>query len=367
MVNRKINLKLIIPVMLIFAAFLGLLVYRFQPFSRKSSTWLKYESPEEAGFSSEKLDEAKKFFNKSDFAATMIIYNGRVVAAWGDVDRVSSVHSIRKSIISALYGIQVDKGTVDINRTLEDVGIDEKTPLTEDEKQAKIVDLLCARSGIYLPTALEPKQMSDNRPKRGSHAPGTYWFYNNWDFNALGTIYNKLSRSDIFADFQKEIAEPLGMEDFNIEKQKYIWDKRSLHPGYSFQLSTRDMARFGQLFLQNGEWNGKQIVSKEWVAESTSMYTTIVSHYGYGYLWWIGGDQEDEERGVYSATGMYGQNISVCAKDNIVIVNKVDSRLPFWPFLKRSKNYHPDIDNFRKLIFQSKTGEAKANPTLIPL
>jgi len=68
---------------------------------------------------------------------------------------------------------------------------DSPDPLTKQEKQARVVDLLRARSGVYHPVDFESPAQISSRPPRGSHAPGTFWFYNNWDFNALGTIFEK--------------------------------------------------------------------------------------------------------------------------------------------------------------------------------
>jgi len=80
----------------------------------------------------------------------MIVQGGEVVDQWGDIDKKISSDSIRKSLISALYGIYSAEGVIDINQTLEQLGIDDSPdPLTKEEKQARVVDLLRARSGVY--------------------------------------------------------------------------------------------------------------------------------------------------------------------------------------------------------------------------
>jgi CubicO group peptidase (beta-lactamase class C family) len=99
---------------------------------------------------------------------------------WGDIDKKISSYSMRKSLLSALYGIYSAEGVIDIDQTLEQLGIDDSPePLTKEEKQARVVDLLCARSGVYHPVDFETALMKKNRPERGSHAPGTFWYYNN--------------------------------------------------------------------------------------------------------------------------------------------------------------------------------------------
>jgi len=145
----------------------------------------------------------------------MIVQGGRVVDQWGDVDKKIEVRSIRKSFLSALYGIHVSDGRIDLGKTMAEIGIDDLPPaLTAAEKQATILDLLRARSGIYHEAARETPGMRAKRPARGSHPPGTFWYYNNWDFNVLGTIFEKLTGKGIFEDFAQQIAKPIGMEDY---------------------------------------------------------------------------------------------------------------------------------------------------------
>ncbi len=112
---------------------------------------------------------------------------------------------------------------IDLNLTLADLGIDDIEPaLTQKEQRASIQDLLLFRSGVYHPAGGEAQSMIDARPPRGSHSPGTYFYYNNWDFNVLGTIFRKLTGEDIFEAFYREIAVPLGMEDFVPSDGTYV-------------------------------------------------------------------------------------------------------------------------------------------------
>ena len=153
--------------------------------------WQEAATPEQLGWSSEKLAKAQEYSDRIGSAAVMIVDDGVVVDAWGDITRNYQCHSMRKSLISALYGIYVADGVIDTSRTLKELGIDDHTPLTETEKQATVADLLRARSGVYIPALGEAPSMKAMRPERGSHAPDTFWYYNNWDFNALGTIFDQ--------------------------------------------------------------------------------------------------------------------------------------------------------------------------------
>ncbi|MGD8966909.1 MAG: serine hydrolase, partial [Anaerolineae bacterium] len=223
--------------------------------------WQEAATPEQLGWSSDKLAKAREYSERIGSAAVMIVDDGLVVDAWGDITRTYQCHSMRKSLLSALYGIYVAEGKIDLSKTLDELGIDDHAPLTEAEKQATVADLLRARSGVYIPAAGEAPSMKAMRPARGSHAPGTFWYYNNWDFNALGTIFDQeTGEENIYQAFKTRIADPIGMQDYPIESLRYGYEPYSMHPYYGFRMSTRDLARFALLFLREGRWRDQQIV-----------------------------------------------------------------------------------------------------------
>jgi len=193
--------------------------------------------------SEEKLDAIVDFCEESGSAALLILYDGKVVLSWGEVETKYPIHSIRKAFLNSLYGIHVERGDIDLDMTLEELGIDDIPPvLTKEEKQAKVFDLIRSRSGVYHPAAAEAQVMIDSRPERGSHPPGSFFYYNNWDFNALGTIFEQETGRGVFEAFHEEIAEPLGMKDFQVEDGMYMYEKeKSLHPAYHFFMTAHDI------------------------------------------------------------------------------------------------------------------------------
>jgi CubicO group peptidase (beta-lactamase class C family) len=150
-----------------------------------------------------------------------------VVFARGFHAHRSSVASVRKSLIGILYGIAVAAGEIDIHATLDALGIDDLSPLTAQEKQATVADLMKSRSGVYHPCVYG---MEPGRPVRGSHAPGTFWYYNNWDFNALGTIYRQETGRTLAAAFREQVAEPLQMQDFAAEDVSDVFARNRVTP-----------------------------------------------------------------------------------------------------------------------------------------
>ncbi|NIO29755.1 MAG: serine hydrolase [Candidatus Latescibacteria bacterium] len=324
--------------------------------------WLKYETPEEAGWSSELLEQAKTLWKEIDSAAFMVIHDGAIVAAWGDVTQRFMCHSVRKSFLSALYGIHVAEGTIDINKTLGELGIDDDPPLTQVEKQAEIIHLLKSRSGVYHAAAYETPGMKERRPARGSKTPGEFWYYNNWDFNALCTIFEQETQKKIFEEFKRRIADPLQMEDFRLMDTYYHLEKQhSIHPAYPFKMSARDMARFGLLFLRDGRWKDLQIIPAEWIEQSSRSYSTVPDRegYGYSYMWWVITDQQDKKWGMYSALGVGRQMIAVLPRYNVVFVNRADTYLG--EMTDREK-----LHQLMDLILEARTSAPKSQPKLVP-
>jgi CubicO group peptidase (beta-lactamase class C family) len=281
--------------------------------------WRRLATPERAGWSATRLAEIRGYVEEMGSTSAMIVQHGVVVAAWGDVGHRSNLHSCRKSLLNALIGIAVAQGKINLGDTLEKLGIDDKKPtLTKVEKQATVRDLLEARSGVYHPAAYETKGMAEQRPRSGSHAPGTFWYYNNWDFNTLGYIYETATGAKIFDAFYREIAQPIGMQDFTPRDGHYISTADSRFPAYVFDMSARDFARFALLYLHSGRWNDTQVVPEDC---------------GYGYLWWTGDAASGTPqkipfpRGSFWAEGHLGQYAVVVPSLDLIIVNRLDGDL----------------------------------------
>jgi CubicO group peptidase (beta-lactamase class C family) len=251
-----------------------------------SGPWLQYVDVREAGFDADALATVCERADRLHSGALLAVFRQHVLVACGDVGRRFELHSIRKSLVSGLFGIAVARGEIDLDATLGDFGVQDRTPLTATERSATIRDVISARSGVYLPAAYGASQ-ERSRPARGTHAPGTHWFYNNWDFNIAGVIYEQAVGEDLYQSFTRRLARPLGMEDWRTNDGFRVFEPtKSHHPAHTFRLSARDLARFGQLYLQKGSWEGRQILAQQWVEESTRPHTDDGDGTGYGYMWW---------------------------------------------------------------------------------
>jgi CubicO group peptidase (beta-lactamase class C family) len=297
-----------------------------------SSDWIK--APADGRWNAALLDEAWAYAEKIQSGAIMVVEGGRVVAGWGDLERRFMCHSMRKSFLSALYGIHVAEGRIDLGTSLAELEIDDIEGLSGREKSATILDLLSARSGIYHPTVYESQWMRSIKELRHSHAPGTFWCYNNWDFNVLGTIFEKLVGRSLFEDFRERIALPIGMQDFRYDGERkdgdYVGNAETKHPAYPFRMSSRDLARFGLLFLREGRWGERQVVPRRWVKESTAPISEAGNAGAYGYMWWVARDGIHVPgvimpEGSYSARGAGGHYCFVIPTLDLVLVHRVDT------------------------------------------
>ena len=266
--------------------------------------------------------------------ALMIVSDGRLVAEWGATDARFPIHSIRKSLLSLLFGRQVERGAISLDSTLAELGLDdENPPLSEAEKRATVEDLLTARSGVYHPANYEERGRASQRPARGSHEPGTFWYYNNWDFNALGTLYAEAAGRSVFEAFDDELAGPLGLQDWRLKDGRPIVSAASIHPAYTFNLSARDLARLGLLVLREGRWGDEQVVSSEWIARATRTHTEAEYSLGWGYLWWTadhGRAYPDLDVGgrAILARGLGGHVVMIVPHLDLVVVHRVNSSFP---------------------------------------
>src|SRR5512134_2882284 len=150
-----------------------------------AAEWERIARSECAGFAANGLEQVRQKLSGMATTGFMVVVGGRVLMDYGDVTAISYLASVRKSVLSMLYGIYVERGAIQLDETLAQIGIDDIGGLTEPEKQATVRHLLMARSGVYHEASNSGDDLA-SAPPRGSQTPGTYYLYSNWDFNALG-------------------------------------------------------------------------------------------------------------------------------------------------------------------------------------
>lgn len=270
----------------------------------------------------EKLD-ALVTDSRGAIDAMVALRDGRVVFEQDPIARPMNVASVRKSVLGMLFGIAAERGLIDLDATLEDLGIEEsRTPLTPTERQATVRDLLASRSGVYLPGDAEGDLAASLMPERGSDPPGTTFVYANWGFNVLGAIFEAETGLTLGQAFDDWIATPTGMQDFS--RRHIFFDGTSTesdYPAYRVILSARDLARFGAVIAAGGQSQGRQIIPASWIEQSAAPLSqggppmTEAPYDHYGLSWWL-----DTSTGDMVAAGTGGQFLLVGRRDGLVIV-----------------------------------------------
>ena len=297
-----------------------------------------------------KIKEAIDYFNTDGL---MILKDGEIVYEnYWNKNKENSKHiiwSVSKSFLSALVGIALNEGLIeDINDPIIKYLDDFKGTGYEG---VSIKNLLQMSSGIKFNedygdpdsdinrygrvTATGTSQREFAKTLKNSKKPGTYNHYISLDSQMLGMLVAEVSNMSVKEYLYEKIWSQIGMQDDAF----YLTDKQEVEMSLGgLNVTLRDMAKFGQLYLNKGKWNGNQIVPSEWVANSTVPLDKHVQPnagekftsdaWGYGYQWWVPGPEVSD----YTAHGIYNQFIYVNPESNVVIAktssnyNFVDER-----------------------------------------
>ncbi len=329
--------------------------------------WRDAQAVQAYGWSPQGLSRAWWFIRDSSNATGLIVIDrGRVVFQFGDVEELSYVASVRKSVLAMLYGKYVEDGTIDLEKTLADLGMDDVGGLWDIEKQARIQHLITARSGVYHPASNSGDDLAD-APERGSQQPGEYMLYSNWDFNAAGAIFEQETGVDIYDALESQLAIPLEFQDWDRSRQGKRGNLEvSRNLAYHMWLSARDMARIGYLMLREGRWGDAQLISRAWIRRVSSVVTPLEEmnpvrrrdgYFGYGYMWWVwdGPRAVGPFEGAYTARGAWGQWITVMPAVELVIAHKTNSAY------HRTTSWH-SWQRFMELMLKSKDGVEMVAP-----
>ena len=227
-------------------------------------------------------------------------------------------YSVAKSFTSALIGIAISEGYIEsVNQKVVDF-IPELEGVQMAEK-LHVEHLLNMTSGFKLKLKTDAELYYGNdvtntlKHVEFAHEPGTYQEYINLDVQLLGLILHRATGKNPSEYLSEKIWKPINM----CSNASWTRDKKGEDKTFCCMGATAlDYAKFGRLFLNNGNWNGKQVVPAGWVEQSVSRDTTNGSSFGYNYNWHIG----EKAYGDYMADGMYKQHIYVHPEKNIVIV-----------------------------------------------
>jgi len=261
----------------------------------------------------------------------LIIKNGYIVKEWYynpfDKDYIFRLYSVSKSVTSALIGIALDKGYIE---SLDEFVLDyfpdyEIANLNPQKQTITIWHLLTMTTGLdwpeYYPYEDYRNPYHDWKASEDHvgyvlnrtmiATPGTTFNYNTGASHLLTAILQRATNMSTIEFANQYLFEPL-----SIEKTLWLEDPQGVAcGGDSLFLKPRDMAKIGYLFLNEGKWDGKRIISENWVKTSTSASVYLGLNLEYGYQWWINPDND-----LYRALGYGQQQINVYHTQNLIVV-----------------------------------------------
>jgi CubicO group peptidase (beta-lactamase class C family) len=248
-----------------------------------------------------------------------------------DERSLNTSFSMAKSFASTLVGIAIDKGYI---KSVDEPITNYIPELLKKDKRFESItirNLLTMSSGIkyeeggFLPWsegaddtrtyyATDLRELALNCQIEGK--PGDYFEYNNYNPLLVGMILERATRMPVSHFMETKLWRPMGMEadsSWSLDSNKDGFEK--MESGVNAR--ARDFARFGMLFAKEGSWEGRQLISREWVKESTRPDTGTDPSQDYQYFWWV---NTPEGKNHFSAQGNYGQYIYVAPEKDLVIV-----------------------------------------------
>ncbi|MEP7274206.1 MAG: serine hydrolase [Acidobacteriota bacterium] len=255
----------------------------------------------------------------------LVVRHGYIVAEFGDTERADMTFSASKSFLSAVAGLTFDHGSITnlndpVGKLIRDGGFD-------SPHNAKITWLHFLQQTSEWDGWLFEKPSTIDEPKNHVLAePGTFWNYNDVRVNRLSLALLRLWKRPLPDVLREKVMDPIGASntwvwngyrnsDVDVDGKKINSVSGGGHWGGGFFINSRDMARFGYLFLRQGKWDNKQLISQKWVA--LSMTPASIKE-DYGFLWWL--KKWPEAKGITFAARGAGGNVIWADPDNDLVV-----------------------------------------------
>ncbi len=299
--------------------------------ARAAEIKLPRSSPEEQGVSSQAIREFVETANQKidTLHSLMVVRHGHVVAeCWWQPEGPEKrhvLHSLSKSFTSTAVGLAVEEGKLSVDDTvLKFFPEDAPKELSNNLKQMRVRDLLTMSTGhqaepkFNLETAWVKTFLAHEVP----HKPGAHFQYNSPATYMCSAIVQKVTGQTVLDYLKPRLFEPLGIEN----PEWGMCPSGVTVGGWGLHVRTEDIAKFGQLYLQKGQWNGKQLLPAAWVEQATSKQVSNGSDpsrdwdQGYGFQFWRC------RHGAFRGDGAFGQFCIVLPEQDAVIAITADTR-----------------------------------------
>jgi len=341
-------------------------------FPERNTTW-ETTNPSNSGFNAIKLNEAIEFAEANEYSgsrdlriailkgferepfheilgptkkrggpAGIILQNGYIAAKWGETKRVDMTFSVTKSFLSTVAGLAYDNKLI---ANSEDKVLDYIWDGTFDgDHNSKITwHHLLQQNSDWSGELWGGKDWADRPPRNGGlddwkfrklNEPGTVMEYNDVRVNVLAYSLTHVWRQPLPKVLKKHIMDPIGASTtWRWHGYKNAWTEidginmKSVtgggHSGAGIFISAEDLARFGLLFMNDGKWNGKKLISSEWIEKAV---TPSIPNANYGYMWWLNNKGSRHWEGLsenlFYAAGFGGNFIVVDKENSLVVVTR---------------------------------------------
>lgn len=285
-------------------------------------------TPASQGLSASQLASADNRLNQldnqsNDAASLLVVRGGKLVHETyfhgTQPDDANNIHSASKSILSALTGIAIDEGLLALDTKIGDVL---PQSMSSSVQNITVQNLLTMKSGLDWNEDNTEYDLDDNYVQEIldlglDHSPGTHYNYSTGDAHLMGAVLAEASGMSVHQYGKSRLFDPLG-----IDVEKWGRDEQGYFSGgCNFYITPREMAAFGQLYLDGGHG----IVPEEWIEESTDVQVPQVHPgYDYGYFWWTNENLDGYEG--YRAWGWGKQFIYVFPSLDMVVVMTHDTQ-----------------------------------------
>lgn len=282
--------------------------------------------PHEKGVSNQQVEEFITALAEApglNVHTTMIVKDGSVISEAGfnpyDLSVWHITHSLCKTIISLAIGMAIDEGKLELQQHITDFFPERLSLLTSKRtRQLTIEHLLMMKSGVSFNEAgviISTDWIKDYLNSDFLFEPGTDFNYNSMNTFMLATILTQVTKMSVLEYLQPRLLDPLGISNIMWEKNNQGIEKG----GWGMYITTEDLAKIGQLILQEGTWHGnesQQLVPQHWIEAMLTTHTkTVKQREDYGYQIWI-----SKERDYFCMTGLFGQIVYINPEHQLVVV-----------------------------------------------
>jgi len=310
------------------------------------------------GFSREPFHKILGPTKKRGGPAGMILKDGYIVAKWGDTKRVDMTFSVTKSFLSTVAGLAYDNKL--IANTNDKVANYIWDGTFKGNHNGKITwEHLLQQNSDWSGELWGGKDWADRPPREGDiddwkfrelKEPGTVMEYNDVRVNVLAYALTHVWRQPVPQVLKEHIMDPIGASTswrwFGYDNAWTVIDGIKMksvtgggHSGGGIFISAEDMARLGLLFLNNGKWKDKQLISESWINKAT---TPSKPNANYGYMWWLNNKESRHWEGlsenIFYAAGFGGNFIVIDKEQNLVVVTRWLEPSKIDEFMKKVEN-----------------------------